>query len=180
MTNDEALLQSLEWLLEEEGGFSDHPADKGGRTMFGVTQTTYDSWRKATKRPKADVRKISHDEAFTLYKAMYWDEAGCDKLPWPINYIVFDAAVNSGPSRGTKWLQEALKVTADGQLGPKSLGALQEAMEVPEVLIYRLIDVRLKFLVDLIKAKPSQMVFLLGWMRRLLRVQLRSVASLED
>ncbi len=181
MTNDEALEQSLEWLLEEEGGFSNHPADTGGATMYGVTHATYDAWRKAIKRPKQSVKLITQEEAFALYKAMYWDEAGCDKLPWPINYMVFDAAVNSGPSRGTKWLQEALRTKIDGVIGPKTLALLNQVMDDdPGVLVYRLIDVRLKFLVTLIRAKPSQMAFLLGWMRRLIRVQLRAAYSLGE
>ncbi len=181
MTNDEALEQSLEWLLEEEGGFSNHPADTGGATMYGVTHATYASWRRALKRPLQPVSKITKEEAFALYKAMYWDEAGCDKLSWPINYVVFDAAVNSGPSRSTKWMQEALRVKADGKIGPKTLAALEAGMdEDPGVMIYKMIDVRLKFLTDLIKRKPSQIAFLLGWMRRLMRVQLRAVYSLED
>jgi len=179
MTNDEALEQSLEWLLEEEGGFSNHPSDTGGATMYGVTQATYNGWRKAIKASPQAVSKITKEEAFRLYKSMYWDEAGCDKLPWPVNYMVFDAAVNSGPSRGSKWLQEALHVTQDGKLGPKTLKALNDVLSnEPGVLIFRIIDARLQFLVSLIKRKPSQLAFLNGWMRRLLRVQLRAALSL--
>lgn len=181
MTNDEALEQSLEWLLEEEGGFSNHPADTGGVTMYGVTHATYASWRKALKRPQQSVKKITQEEAFALYKAMYWDEAGCDKLPWPISYMVFDAAVNSGPSRSTKWLQTALRTKPDGVIGPKTLALLSQVMDDdPGVLVYRLTDVRLQFLVTLIRSKPSQMAFLLGWMRRLIRVQLRAAYGLGE
>jgi len=178
LNNDESLEQSLEWLLEEEGGFSNHPADTGGATMYGVTQATYNAWRKSIKKTQQPVGKITQEEAKSLYRAMYWDEAGCDKLPFPVNYMVFDGAVNSGPSRSDKWLQEALSVKQDGILGPKTLGALEEALAASDgVIYYRLIDARLKFLVALVKSKPSQLVFLLGWMRRLIRVLLRAVAS---
>lgn len=177
---NEHLEQSLEWLLEEEGGFSNHPADRGGATMYGVTQATYNSWRKAVNKPQQPVSKITHEEAFRLYKSMFWDEAGCDKLPWPVSYMVFDAAVNSGPSRATKWLQEALRVKPDGVIGPKTLKAIEELnAEGDGVIIYRIIDVRLKFLTDLIKRKPSQIAFLTGWMRRLIRVTIRSTLTQE-
>lgn len=179
ITNDEALEQSLEWLLEEEGGFSNHPADTGGATMYGVTQATYNSWRKALKRTQQPVKKITHDEAFNLYKAMYWDEAGCDKLPWPISYMVFDAAVNSGPSRAVKWLQEAVKVKQDGIIGPKTLKAIEdETAKGDGVLIYRLIDARVKFLTNLIKNKPSQIAFMFGWWRRTIRVVIRAIGTM--
>ena len=181
LSNDEALLQSLEWLLEEEGGFSNHPADTGGATMYGVTQRTYDAWRKSLKWPLQPVSQITRDEAFSLYRAMYWDEAGCDKLPFPVSYMVFDAAVNSGPLHADKWLQEALSVKQDGILGPKTLQAVRDAVAASDgVVYYRMIDARLKFLVALVKSKPSQMAFLLGWMRRLIRVLLRSVVSMGD
>jgi lysozyme family protein len=181
LSNDESLEQSLEWLLEEEGGFSNHPADTGGATMYGVTQATYNAWRKSVGRKQQPVRSITKEEAFSLYKSMYWDEAGCDKLPFPINYMVFDAAVNSGPGRAVKWLQEALRVKPDGVIGRKTLAALSEAVEAADgVILYRIIDVRLVFLVDLIKRSPSQIAFLKGWMRRLIRVLLRSAAALGD
>jgi lysozyme family protein len=109
---------------------------------------------------------------------MYWDEAGCDKLPFPVSYMVFDAAVNSGPSRADKWLQAALGVEQDGILGKKTLTALEEAVDREDfVIYYRIIDERLKFLVALIRKKPSQLAFLLGWMRRLNRVLLRSTIA---
>jgi len=180
LTNDEALEQSLEWLLEEEGGFSNHPADTGGATMYGVTQGTYNSWRRLRKLPQQPVSKITHEESFSLYKAMYWDEAGCDKLPFPISYMVFDAAVNSGPSRAIKWLQEALRVKQDGKIGPKTRAALAEQLrDNPGTLLYRLIDVRVSFLAKLIKVKPSQTAFLHGWWRRTIRVLLRAAMSVE-
>ena len=178
LSNDEALEQSLEWLLEEEGGFSNHPADTGGATMYGVTQATFNAWLKAVGRKQRNVKTITRDEAFTLYKTMYWDEAGCDKLPFPISYMVFDAAVNSGPVRADKWLQAALGVKQDGILGPKTLAALEEAVDREDfVIYYRIIDERLKFLVALIRSKTSQLAFLLGWMRRLNRVLLRSTIA---
>jgi len=32
-------------LIEREGGFSNHPADKGGPTKYGITQQTLSEWR---------------------------------------------------------------------------------------------------------------------------------------
>src|SRR3546814_13938072 len=68
------LAQALDWLLEEEGGWSNHPADRGGATMYGVTQTTYNGWRKKKSRPRQSVRSISKAEAYELYESEYRSE----------------------------------------------------------------------------------------------------------
>jgi lysozyme family protein len=40
--------QCLEWLLEHEGGFVDHPDDPGGMTNKGITANTYQKWLSET------------------------------------------------------------------------------------------------------------------------------------
>src|SRR3546814_5788331 len=69
-------------------------SDRGGATIYGVTQTTYNGWRKKKSRPRQSVRSISKAEAYELYESEYWKAAGCHNLPWPISYLVFDGAVN--------------------------------------------------------------------------------------
>ena len=73
--------RALNFLLEEEGGWSNHPSDRGGATMFGITQATYNAWRKKKGKAPLTVRNITQQEAKDLYKEEYWDAAGCDKLP---------------------------------------------------------------------------------------------------
>lgn len=46
-----------------------------------------------------------------------------DDLPPGLDLIAFDAAVNSGPSRGAKWLRPALGVVADGKVEPAAVAA---------------------------------------------------------
>ena len=62
-----------------------------------------------------------------LYKARYWDACKCDDLPRGVDYAVFDAAVNMGPSRASKLLQAALGVTADGSIGRATIAAAAAA-----------------------------------------------------
>jgi len=33
-----------------EGGWSDHPADPGGKTMYGITEAVYHAWLRARAR----------------------------------------------------------------------------------------------------------------------------------
>lgn len=44
MTNS-GFTRAITFILKWEGGFSDDPDDRGGRTNKGVTQKVYDTWR---------------------------------------------------------------------------------------------------------------------------------------
>ena len=170
------LAQSLDWLLEEEGGWSNHPADRGGATMYGVTQATYNGWRKKKGRPQQSVRNISKEEAYELYEQEYWKAASCDRLPWPISYLTFDAAVNSGVKRAVQWTQQGLQCQPDGVVGQKTLTTAQEAAEAGNTkALLGIVDARTTFLARLVQQKPSQAAFLLGWWRRTQKVLVRAL-----
>ena len=118
--------RALAFTLQWEGGYSDNPADHGGATMKGITQATYDAWRKAHDLPVMPVKGITTVELQSIYHHNYWDACECDSLPTSVAIAVFDAAVNSGPSRSIKLLQKACGgLTVDGAIGPKTLAAAQ-------------------------------------------------------
>lgn len=172
---------ALEYLLEEEGGWSNNPADTGGATMYGVTQSTYNAWRKKKGRPQQSVAKMTKAEGRELYESEYWLAASCDKLPWPISYLCFDAAVNSGTTRGKQWVQTGLGVKADGAIGNQSIAAAKAAVEGGRAdKLLAIVDARATFLARLVQSKPSQAAFLLGWWRRTLRVLARSLTTDES
>ena len=54
--------EALEYLLEHEGGWSNHAADRGGATMYGVTQATYNAYCKQKGKTSKTVRGITKDE----------------------------------------------------------------------------------------------------------------------
>lgn len=87
-----------------EGGWSDHADDPGGKTMFGVTEATWHAWLKKKGRKLIPVRTITRTQALELYFEEYWLVCGADKLATGVNLAVYDASVNSGVSRGRKWL----------------------------------------------------------------------------
>jgi lysozyme family protein len=151
-------------LFAHEGGYADHPSDPGGATKYGITHQTLSDWRG---RPvtKTDVRRLTQAEAAEIYKARYWDALCCDDLPAGADYCVFDAGVNSGPGRATRWLQAALRVDQDGIVGPRTLAAAQSAD--PRRLIDDICDVRLAFL----RGLSTWAVFGRGWERRVADVR---------
>lgn len=172
MATNKSLEAALSLLLLEEGGWSNHPNDKGGATFNGVTQATYDDYRtRLAKKPKQSVRKTTEDEVRNLYEVMYWRAAGCDRLPWPISYMTFDAAVNSGVSRAVRWTQAGMGIQQDGQVGPNTISVAQQAvLEGDGKKLLGIVDARTEFLARLVQRSPTQASFLLGWWRRTLRV----------
>lgn len=179
MSND--LDEALEYLLDEEGGWSNHPSDRGGATMYGITQTTYNAWRRKKKRPQQSVRKVSKEEAKELYNEEYWQAAGCHKLPWPISYMTFDSAVNSGVKRAVQWTQQGLGCTPDGVVGTKTVAEAQAVVQEGKTRsVLNIVDARTVFLARLVQQKPSQAAFLLGWWRRTQRVLARALLAFQE
>jgi lysozyme family protein len=130
--------QCMEWLLEHEGGFVNHPDDPGGMTNYGVTAKTYQRWLSETRDladevddpwPKditeAFIKGIPMDHVYQIYKQEYWNRVNADSLPSGIDWCVFDWAVNSGSGRSSRALQKAVEVTADGAIGPMTIRAVK-------------------------------------------------------
>lgn len=161
--------RALSLVLRHEGGYVDHPADPGGATNLGVTIGTLSGWlgRPATK---AEVKALTPGEVAPIYRKRYWDKVRADELPCGVDYCTFDAAVNSGPERGAKWLQRAVGVAPDGDVGPLTLKA---ARELPAAtIINRMCDDRLAFLRGL-KTWPT---FGKGWTSRVEGVRREALA----
>jgi lysozyme family protein len=143
-------------LLGHEGGYSNHKADPGGETMWGVTR------RVAEKEGYTGaMRDLPREFAQDVYRRRYWDAVQADKLNEHIRYTVFDAAVNSGPKQAIRWLQRVLCVEEDGVLGEVTFRAMDF---VPPMLIGLLFNAeRLEFMTDL----PTWGSFGRGWARRI-------------
>ncbi|MBV9954513.1 MAG: glycoside hydrolase family 108 protein, partial [Pseudolabrys sp.] len=107
---------ALARLLVHEGGYSNHPADPGGPTKFGVTIFDYRKYVKAGATA-ADVKATTVAEARAIYRTKYWEALRCDELPAGLDYAVFDFGVNSGVARAAKTLQRILGVAEDGRIG---------------------------------------------------------------
>lgn len=158
----------LSVVLGHEGGVSDHKADRGGLTNYGVTQATYRAYRKGIHKPERPVTEIEPHEVEEIYHG-YWRDAKCDRLPDGLDLAVFDCAVNSGAGRAIKLLQKALGIEEDGIFGPQTLGAIREEILAGglDQLIELYIGVRADFYHALVAKDPSQKVFIKGWIARL-------------
>jgi lysozyme family protein len=159
--------EALKHILKYEGGYVNHKDDPGGRTNLGVTQRVWEEW---TGKPatEEDMRGLTVAMVSPLYKKRYWDAVRGDDLPSGVDLCVFDCAVNAGVGRASKFLQQAVGVTADGQIGPKTLAAVtaKPADEVIEAFC-NLREAHYKSL-------PTFTTFGKGWMNRLGAVEAES------
>jgi lysozyme family protein len=164
--------EALKRVLVHEGGYVNHPADPGGATMKGVTQRVYDGWRRRQGKALRSVRNISADEVSSIYRFQYWDAVRGDDLPPGVDYVVFDGAVNSGPSQSVKWLQRSLGIVADGQIGAATLSAAGKNLD-HDKLIADMLSRRLAML----KGLKTWRHFGAGWSKRVASVLAHGQAS---
>ncbi|MBQ7125656.1 hypothetical protein IJO12_01060 [bacterium] len=89
----------LKCILSLEGGYVNHPCDKGGATNCGITTTTYNAYRKSKGLKSNDIKNITQDEIEEIYYNNYYKLSGANKIQNPqLALYVFDTAVNMGVS----------------------------------------------------------------------------------
>lgn len=167
-------------IIRREGGFVDHPADRGGPTNFGVTHKTLARYlgREITRE---DVRSLSRELAAEIYRRSYYLEPRIDALPSGIRAFLFDSAVNHGPRRAIKFLQAVLNAAGFGPLGVDGLAGPKTRREAKSAeicmgpwLVAALAEERRMFYRLIVDRDPSQRVFLKGWMNRVAEFDYRT------
>lgn len=168
---EDARFQRLHGFVKRwEGGFADHPRDKGGPTNMGITQGTLAAWR-GTEVTREDVKALGRAEADAIFRANYYTLCRCGEMPERVAVVVYNGAVLHGPKTSVKLLQEgfnALGMTADGAplevdgvLGPKTMAAATETD--PGVLAGAYMDAEDAYF----RAHGDFDVFGKGWLNRL-------------
>ena len=145
--------RAVDFVLEYEGGLVDDPADAGGVTKFGISQRAY---------PDLNIRELTTPAARQIYYEDYWLKCKCPELPYPLAMLVFDSAVNQGPSAAIKMLQQALGTEPDGVVGPITIAAGHRA-ELRKVTVDLAARRALRYALH-----PQVQQFGLGWYRRLM------------
>jgi lysozyme family protein len=153
--------RAAQWVLKNEGEWSDHPSDRGGRTKFGITEAT-------ARRHGLQVEDVTEADAVRIFVEDYWrfDRIKSDVVATKL----FDIAVNCGTVSAVIMLQRALRilgrteVKVDGRLGRFTLTAANATRDW--VLLAALTYLQMDKYVGLAEKDPTQQVFLGGWLAR--------------
>lgn len=160
ITLQEALVFTLKW----EGGFSNHPLDPGGATNYGIIQSRYDQYRKSKGLSTQSVKFISKAEYEEIYDVYYWDPVRAQYVSGPLGLALFDTAVNLGVGGCISRLQASLKVPITGKWTQAISDVIHSADQTAVAI--NICKLRVAKRYARVKQKPSQKVFLRGWLNR--------------
>ena len=169
----------IDALIEREGGYSDHPADRGGPTMFGITEAV-----ARAHGYRGAMRDLPQGEAAAIYRRLYWLRPRFDAVAVRAPRIaaeLFDTGANMGPAVAATFLQRALTalnrngkdypdLVPDGRLGPASIAALDAFLAARGgrggqlVLLRALEALQGERYLRLAEKRPANEAFLYGWL----------------
>jgi lysozyme family protein len=170
--------QLIDNLIAREGGFSDHPADRGGPTNFGITEAV--ARAHGYTGPMA---LLPRGEAAAIYRRLYWLRPAFDQVARRAPRIaaeLFDTGANMGPGVAATFLQRALTalnrngsdfpdLEPDGRVGPSTLSALDAFLTLrgprgETVLMRALEALQGERYLRLAEKRPANEAFLYGWL----------------
>lgn len=135
--------KALEFLFPPEGGYVNNKHDRGGPTNMGITQSTFNSYRKRKDLPYKDVKNITREEAKAIYYDDYWKVSGADKISDPnMAVAMFDTAVLHGPGTAKIFYNQS-----NGDLN-------------------KFLEIRQKSYDKIVANDPEQKIFYNGWNNR--------------
>ena len=166
-------------LIEREGGYVDHPADKGGPTCFGITEAV-----ARAHGYKGAMRRLPAEAAAAIYRQLYWTRPRLDEVAGRSPRLaaeLFDTGVNMGPAVAVTFLQRALTalnrnggdypdLVPDGRVGPVTLAALdaflvKRGRASGEIVMLRALEaLQGERYLRLAERRPANEAFLYGWL----------------
>jgi len=168
----------IDELMEREGGYVNHPADKGGPTRFGITETVARAHGYA-----GAMASLPREEAAAIYRRLYWLRPKLDAVAQRSGKLaaeLFDTGANMGPAVAATFLQRALTalnrsaqdypdLVPDGRVGPATLAALDAFLASRgakgETVLLRAIEaLQGERYLRFAERRPANEAFLYGWL----------------
>lgn len=163
---------AYEQMLLDEGGYKLHmvEGDRGGMTYAGISRKMNPNWEGWAFLDRGETPPTSMVRDW--YQASYWVPINGDQIvSQEIASSIFNFAVNTStpgkPTVAAKLAQLVVKTTPDGDIGPRTLAALNACPPDKFIMAYALAKVaRYR---DICMRDRSQVKFLLGWINRSLK-----------
>lgn len=174
--------------MGNEGGYSNHPSDRGGETYRGISRLRWPAWGgwekiDAVKGDPGFPEIIRHllleNDVKRFYEIHFWEAIHGAMIPsQAVAERLFDFAVNAGVSTTVRYLQESLNVlnmkgvrwpdiTADGKMGPGTMVAIAACVKKYEDVLLKMFSGRMiDHYYNLMCKHPEQECFAINWIRR--------------
>lgn len=169
----------IEALIDREGAYVNHGADKGGPTCFVITEAVARAHGYA-----GAMRQLPRSEAAAIYRRIYWQRPRLNEVASRSVAVageLFDTGANMGPAVAVTFLQRALTalnrggsdypdLTPDGRIGPATLAALDAFLarrgqtSGESVLLRALEALQGERYLRLAERRPANEAFLYGWL----------------
>ncbi len=162
---------------EGDGKYTNNPADSGGPTRWGITETIARAYGY-----DGDMRTLPRETAEKIYRERYWSGPGFDKIGQicPLIAIkLMDFGVVAGQERSAIQLQDILNVlnrqekdypdiAVDGRIGPLTIHALKSFIRIrgvdgAELIFLMLCALETFHFMTLAKKRPKDEAFIRGW-----------------
>lgn len=169
----------IEGVIGREGGYSNHPADRGGPTRWGITESV-----ARENGYHGDMRSLPREVAKSIYLRKYVTRPGFGgvmALSEKIAEELVDTGVNMGPSVPSLMLQKALNalnyngrhyndIIEDGDVGTATINALRAFLkkrgpEGEKVMLTALNCLQGARYIELARTRAANEAFLYGWLR---------------
>lgn len=182
---------AVQRLLAYEGGYSNHPIDRGGETFYGISRRWYpewDGWRlvDAVKVRNGsftndDIDTEIHQAVLKFYHDNYWVKINGDKITvQEIADELLEVAVNVGIIPAVRFLQEACNllnrngklyadIKVDGKIGAQTLAMVEQCIKRRGVyILLNLMNLlQAEYYIEILRRHPEQEEFVLGWLNRI-------------
>lgn len=152
----------IENTLKKEGFFSNHPYDKGGKTMYGITENVARKFGY-----KGPMETMPKDIAIEIYKKAYWRKE-FEQLDYLIAEFLFDCNVNHGYKGMSTILQKSINyltrnnIKVDGYAGKETYAM---ATKLQSKRFYVVLNAtRCNYYLNICDKNENQEVFIYGWL----------------
>jgi lysozyme family protein len=150
---------SIQKILDNEGGLSENPMDRGGKTRYGISQKSY---------PNEYIDSLTIERAKFLYERDYWNPIlGNQIMSQEVADSLLDFAVNAGIKTAVKLAQSVVGVDADGSVGKDTIYAINTYS--PKLFLAEFKLAKIQKYVDICLTNSSQKTFFFGWIIRSLK-----------
>ena len=169
--------QIIDTTIGKEGGYANHPDDKGGETMWGITKVV-----ARRNGYYGEMRSMPRPTAVDIYTREFFTGPQFDKVlqrSIPLAEELFDTGVLSGPGTASRFLQVALNgfnnqgklygdIATDGAIGKGTLAALDAYLDkrgasAVVVMMRALNSQQGAYFLDISQTREANESFTFGW-----------------